>query len=79
MPSKPGECIGDYRLQLDKTGALIVWCYGQAGETVSSHSTSYHSRYADTAQTSIVDRPAGAPLSITLERRGGRASIVEVR
>jgi hypothetical protein len=78
-PSKSGECTGPYRVQFDKVGALIVWCYGAGGETVSSHSTTYHARLVDTPQTWLLDKPAGAPLTITLERRGGRALITDVR
>lgn len=79
MPSKSGDCAGPYKVQLDKVGALIVWCYSAAGETVSSHSTTYHARLVDTPKTYLLEKPAGAPLTITLERRGGRALITDVR
>lgn len=79
MPSKSGDCAGPYKVQLDKVGALIVWCYGAGGETVSSHSTTYHARLVDTPKTYLLEKPAGAPLTITLERRGGRALITDVR
>jgi hypothetical protein len=78
-PSKSGECVGPYKVQLDKVGALVIWCYDEAGTTVSSHSTSYHGRYVGTPETIIVDKPARSPLDIDLERRGGRAVIVGVR
>jgi hypothetical protein len=78
-PSKSGECIGPYTVQLDKVGALIIWCKDAAGRTVSSHSTSYHARFVDTPQTYILDKPAGATLTIDLERRDGRAVIANVR
>lgn len=78
-PSKPGECTGPYTVQLDKVGALIVWCRNAAGNTVSSHSTSYHSRFADTPQTYILEKPAGSALVIDFERRGSRAVITGVR
>jgi hypothetical protein len=78
-PSARGQCTGPYKVQVDKVGAIIVWCYDAAGATVSSHSTTYHSRYVDTAATVIVDKPAGAPLTLELERRAGRAVIVGVR
>ena len=77
-PARAGECTGPFKLQFDQVGALVIWCKDAAGNTISSHSTSYHSNYVDTAQTSILDRPAGAELSIHLERRHGRAVIVEV-
>jgi hypothetical protein len=77
-PSKSGQCIGPYKVQLDKVGALIIWCNDAAGNTVSSHSTSYHARFVDTPQTYIVEKPAGAALSIVIERRRGRAVIADV-
>ena len=77
-PARAGECTGPFKVQFDQVGALVIWCQDAAGNTISSHSTSYHSNYVDTAQTSILDRPAGAELSIHLERRHGRAVIVEV-
>lgn len=78
-PSKPGECAGPYTVQLDKVGALIIWCKDTAGHTVSSHSTSYHARFVDTPQTYIVEKPAGTTLTIDIERRAGRAVVISVR
>ena len=76
-PSAAGQCEGAYRVQLDDVGALIVWCFDASGATVSSHSTTYHRSYVDTARTIIVDKPAGAPLRVELVRRNGRATIAE--
>jgi hypothetical protein len=77
VPSKRGECDGPYRVQLDRVGALVIWCQDATGtRTVSSHSTSYHGRFVVTPATTIVDKPANAPLVIDLERRDGRAVIV---
>lgn len=78
-PSKPGQCTGSYKLQLDHVGAMIIWCKDAAGETVSSHSTSSHARFVDTPQTFLLDKAAGTTLTIDLERRGGRAVISDVR
>ncbi len=77
-PSKSGECTGPYKVQFDKVGALVLWCYDAAGATMSSHSTTYHARFVDTRETYIVGKPAAAVLTIRLERRNGRAVIVEV-
>lgn len=80
VPSSAGECVGPYRVQLDKVGAIIVWCKDAAGgSTVSSHSTSYHARFVDTSETRIVDKPANEALVIDLERRDGRIVIVGVK
>jgi hypothetical protein len=65
-------------VQLDQVGAIIIWCYDTAGHTVSSHSTTYHSRFVNTPQTYLLDKPAGATLTIELERRHGRAVITDV-
>jgi hypothetical protein len=78
-PSRAGQCDGPYRVQLDKVGAMIIWCYDAAGNTVSSHSTSSHSRAVDTPRTWIVDKGAGETLIVDLERRGDRAVITNVR
>jgi len=78
-PSKPDECAGPYAVQLDKVGALIIWCKDAAGRTVSSHSTSYHARFVDTPQTFNLEKPAGSTLTIDLERRDGRAVVTDVR
>ena len=32
-PAKSRECQGRYTVQLDKVGALIVWCFGSAGKS----------------------------------------------
>lgn len=77
-PSKPGDCTGPYNVQLDKVGALIMWCKDTNGRTVASHSTSYHARFVDTPQTYIVEKLAGSTLVIDIERRDGRAIITDV-
>jgi hypothetical protein len=77
-PSRAGECTGPYKVQLDKVGALIIWCMDASGRTVSSHSTSYHSRFVVTPQTWILDLPADSVLVIDLERHDGRAVVVGV-
>jgi len=77
-PSKSGECMGPYSVQLDKVGALIVWCKDATGNIVSSHSTSYHARFVDTPQTYILEKPAGTTLTIDIVRRNGRAVVTNV-
>jgi hypothetical protein len=79
-PSSAGECDKDYTVQLDKVGALIVWCKDAAGTgTLSSHSTSYHARFVDTPRTYLLEKKAGEPLVIELERRSGRIAVVDAR
>ena len=79
-PSHAGECDGPYRIQADKVGAIIVWCRDVSGTaTLSSHSTSYHSRFLVTPETFIVDKRAREDLVVLLERRDGRVVISSVR
>lgn len=77
-PAESSECTGPYTVQLDKVGALIVWCKDTAGNVVASGSTSYHARFIDTPTTFILDKPAGSTLAIDLERRAGRVVVVNV-
>lgn len=78
-PSRSGECVGPYAVQLDKVGLIAIWCKDAAGQTVSSHTTSYHARFVDTPKTYILDKPAGSTLVIDIERRQGRAVVTDVR
>jgi hypothetical protein len=67
-----------YQVQVDKNGAIVVWCYDVDGNTVSSHSTSMHRPAVDTVETFIVQKDAGETLLIRLERRAGRVVITDV-
>ena len=78
-PAEADECSGSYKVQLDKVGALIVWCKDASGSTVASGSTTYHSRYIDTPQTHILEKQAGTTLIVEIERRNGRAVVTNVR
>lgn len=77
-PGNSSECRGPYTVQLDKAGALIVWCKDASGNTVASGGTSYHSRFIDTPKTYIVEKVAGTTLAIEIERRHGRAVVTNV-
>ena len=79
-PSRSGECEGNYTVQLDQVGAIIIWCRDkQDRQVVSSHSTSYHRRFVDTLSTFILEKKAGETLFIELERRDGRTLITEAK
>lgn len=79
-PSKSGECEGNYKVQVDQVGAIIIWCKDKAGdEIVSSHSTSYHARFVNTPRTYILEKKAGETLLIDLERRNDRVVVVDAR
>jgi hypothetical protein len=78
-PSKADECVDSYKVQIDKAGLIVIWCYDKSGvNTVSSHSTSYHARFVDTPNTYILDKKAGETLRIDLERQDGRVIIANV-
>lgn len=79
LPARSRQCEGPYRVQIDRVGALIVWCKDQAGATLASGSTSYASRFIDTPRTFIVEKTAGSLLQIRVERRAGRAVVVDAQ
>lgn len=76
--SRAGAGARTITVQFDKVGALIVWYKDAAGKVLESGSTTYHSRFVDTAQTIIVDKSMDSALSIELERRNGRAVVARV-
>ena len=77
-PTAGDECTGPYKVQLDKVGAIIIWCLDATGSVETSHSTSYHARFVSTPETILLEKPAGSTLTITLERRDGLAIITDV-
>ena len=77
-PQAGDECAGAYKVQLDKVGAIIIWCMDASGAVESSHSTSYHARFVNTADTFLIEKPAGSALTVTLQRRDGLAVITSV-
>jgi len=79
-PSRKGECDNRYTVQLDKAGALIIWCKDEKNnQTLSSHSTSYHSRFVATPHTRILEKNAGETLFIELERQNGKVVISDAK
>jgi len=75
----PDGCAGAYKLQLSANAGMVIWCKDAAGKTVSSHITTYHLRFVDVPQTWIVDKAAGTPTFIDLERSGGKVVVTAVR
>lgn len=76
--ARAGGDVRTVTVQFDKVGALIVWYKDGEGKVLESGSTSYHSRFVDTAETIIVDKPVASPLRIELQRRNGRAVVTRV-
>jgi hypothetical protein len=77
--ASPEGCAWAYKLQLSANAGLVIWCFDGAGKTTGSHITTYHLRFVDVPQTWILDKAAQVPTTIELERRNGRATVVEVR
>lgn len=78
-PAKLAADGGSYSVQFDKVGALIVWYLDANGKVTESATTTFHARFVVTPQTYKLDKPGNAVLLIDLERRGGKAVIVDVR
>lgn len=78
-PSADWQCTGPYVIQFDSDRGLVIWCKDEAGNTVSSHSTSYADRFVHTPRQYILNKPAGSTLTIDIERRGGRAVVTDIR
>lgn len=76
--ARAGANVRSITVQFDQVGALIVWYKDGEGKVLESGSTSYHSRFVDTAETIIVDKPVASPLRIEFQRRNGRAVVTRV-
>lgn len=76
-PSRRGECDGPYVVQLDKVGALVIWCKNESGEVLASPGTSYHRRFVRTSETFYLEKRAKETLIIELQKHGSEAVIVD--
>jgi hypothetical protein len=80
-PAISDDCTGPYRVQFDKVGGIVVWCYDNDSpdhHVVGGGSTSHSVPYVDTPRTWIIDKPAGAAISVDLQRSHGRPIIEKV-
>lgn len=79
--SSRAGCKDDYRVQFSGSSALVIWCRapGSATETVSSHSTTYHLRFVEVPETTILDKKRGESLTIDLMRGSGKPVVTAVR
>ena len=75
--ASPEGCAEDYRVQLTKDSALVVWC-SSAGKVTSSHVTTSHLPAVSVPQTWVVDKRAGEALTIALEKHGERMLVTGV-
>ena len=78
-PSGSGECRGPYSVKFDPKGTLTVWCKDKAGQVISTASTSAYARMVLTPHSYMVNKSAGASLTINLQRQHGRAVIIGVQ
>jgi hypothetical protein len=79
-PAISDDCTGPYRVQFDN-GGVVVWCYDNGSpdqHVVGGGSTSHSVPYVDTPQTWIIDKPAGATISVDLKRSHARPIIAKV-
>jgi hypothetical protein len=74
-------CKDDYRVQFSGNSAIVIWCRapGSTTETVSSHSTTYHLRFVDVPETTILDKKRGESLAIDLVRGSGKPVVAAIR
>lgn len=74
-------CKDDYRVQFSGNSALVIWCRapGSTTETVSSHSTTYHLRFVEVPETTILDKKRGESIAIDLVRGSGKPAVAAVR
>ena len=73
------DCSGAYDVQFSERSALVVWCKGAGGETVSSHGTTYHLNFVKVPRTWNVEKRAGEAMRIELTRQGDDVVITGVR
>ncbi len=76
----PEGCAGPYKLQLSERSSLVICCKASGGsKVVSSHTTTYHLNFVDVPQTYKVDKSAGEPCFIELEKQGGKIVVVGLK
>jgi hypothetical protein len=76
----PGGCGGPYAVQFSAEAILVIWCKDAgASRVIGSHGTTYHLRFVDVPRQLNLDKPAGEPLYIDLEKRGEKVVVVDIR
>jgi hypothetical protein len=82
VKARPEGCSGDYHVEFvqapgDTHSIVGIWCMAN-GKTAGSHTTSYHSRFVSLEQTFRLDKNAGEPLFIDIQRKQGQLVITNV-
>jgi hypothetical protein len=76
----PGGCGGPYAVQFSAGSILVIWCKDPgASRVIGSHGTTYHLRFVDVPRQLNLEKPAGGPLYIDLEKEGDKVVVVDVR
>jgi hypothetical protein len=76
----PEGCGGPYSVQLSAASILVIWCKDAAGaRIVGSHGTTYHLRFVEVPRQLNLEKPAGEPLYIDLEKQANRIVVVDIR
>ena len=75
--ASPEGCSHAYSFQLSRQSSLLVWCKSADGTTnVASHATTYHLRYVDVLEQIRLEKRAGEPVTIELEKTSGKPKVV---
>ena len=76
----PDGCGAAYTVQLSANSTLVIWCKKSvAGETTSSHATTYHLRFVKVPRTFKLDKAAGEPTVIELAKLDGAVVVTGMR
>jgi hypothetical protein len=76
----PEGCGGPYSVQFSAESILVIWCKDAAGSRIlASHGTTYHLRFVGVPRQLNLEKPAGEPLYIDLEKEGDKVVVVDVR
>ena len=74
--ASPEGCSHDYSFQLSQS-ALLMWCKSAEGTSnVASHATTYHLRYVDVPEQINLEKRAGEPVTIELQKTSGKPKVL---
>ena len=75
--ASPEGCAHNYSFQLSRQSSLLVWCKSADGATnVASHATTYHLQYVDVLEQIRLEKRAGEPVTIELQKTSGKPKVL---
>jgi hypothetical protein len=75
--ASPEGCAHNYSFQLSRQSSLLVWCKSADGASnVASHATTYHLRYVDVPEMIRLEKRAGEPVTIELQKTSGKPKVL---